>query len=184
MLGFLVLALVGGMAALLIRPSARTDTVVFLLIGTFIPLSMALAAWVIGSPPIWTLFAQRNSAVIQVADIVPPIEGQAERRSDLVDVRVRLQGDRSARVLQLFGVEPPRGSFSGREEAQRALRSDFPIGGTLTVRVGTDVAYLDKQDWFATALFLFCIVFMALMLLISFVVVKARSGSRVRPPPV
>jgi hypothetical protein len=91
-------------------------------------------------------------------------------------------GERSGRLLALYGVEPPDGAFSSRLEAQDALRDAYPLGGSVTVRVSRDVAYVDRQDWFSTALFVFCVVFTLLMSLIALIVVNARAGSRVKPP--
>jgi hypothetical protein len=45
MFGFLFLAFVGLLAFLLIRAGAKPGTVVFILVGIFVPLSIALAAW-------------------------------------------------------------------------------------------------------------------------------------------
>jgi hypothetical protein len=75
MFGFLFLAFVGLLAFLLIRAGAKPGIVVFILVGIFVPLSIALAAWFLASPPIWTLFAQRAEALVQVADIVEPRDG-------------------------------------------------------------------------------------------------------------
>jgi hypothetical protein len=184
MFGFLFLAFVGLLAFLLIRGGVKTGTVVLILVGIFVPLSIALAAWFLASPPIWTLFAQKADALVQVADIVEPRDGPPGgwRRPDVIDVRVRLAHERSGRLLALYGVEPPDGAFSSRLEAQDALRDAYPLGGSVTVRVSRDVAYVDRQDWFSTALFVFCVVFTLLMSLIALIVVNARAGSRVKPP--
>lgn len=185
MFGLLLLAIVGTVAALMIRAGANTGTVFFVLVGIFVPLSIALAAWFLASPPIWTLAAPRAQAIVQVADIVPPRDGPPAgiRRNEVVDVRVRLEHERSGRLLALFGVELPQGDFMSRAEAQDALRGTYPIGGTLTVRVSRDIAYVDRQDWLATVAFLFSLVFALLMSTIAVIVAKARAGSRVKPPP-
>ncbi|MFK7793128.1 MAG: hypothetical protein AB8B88_10720 [Devosiaceae bacterium] len=185
MFGLILLIIVGTVAALLIRAGASARTVFFFLIGIFVPLSIALAAWFLASPPIWTLFAQRAEGSVQVVDIVAPRDGPPAgyRRDDVVDVRVRLESERSGRLLALFGVKLPSGDFMSRAEAQDALRDVYPIGSTLTVRVSRDVAYVDRQDWFATIAFLFTIVFALLMSTIAIIIANARAGSRVRPPP-
>ncbi|MEO0382774.1 MAG: hypothetical protein AAF234_04390 [Pseudomonadota bacterium] len=184
MFGLILLAIVGMLGFLLVRAGAKPGTVFFILVGIFVPLSIALAAWFLAAPPIWTLFAQRAEALVQVADIVEPRDGppRGYQRSDVVDVRVRLEQERSGRLLALYGVEPPEGAFTTRLEAQNALREAYPIGRSFTVRVSRDVAYVDRQDWFSTILFVFCVVFALLMSVIAIIVVGARAGSRTQPP--
>lgn len=184
MFGFILLVVVGLFAFFLVRAGARPGMVAIILVCIFIPMSIALAAWFIASPPIWTFFAPRAEAVVQVADIVAPQDGPPGRwqRRDLVDVRVRLSGERSGRLLGLYGVEPPEGNFASRLEAQDALRRDYTVGSTVTVRATGNVAYVDRQDWFATGLFVFCVVYTLLALGIAAVIMSARAGSRTKPP--
>lgn len=184
MFGLILLAIVGLLGFLLVRAGAKPGTVFFILVGVFVPLSIALAAWFLAAPPIWTLFAQRSEALVQVADIVQPRDGppRGYERGDVVDVRVRLAHERSGRLLALYGVEPPEGPFANRLDAQTALREAYPIGQSFTVRVSRDVAYVDRQDWFSTGVFVFCVIFALLMGVIAAIIVSARAGSRVQPP--
>jgi hypothetical protein len=185
MFGLLLLVVVGTVAALMIRAGASNSTVVAVLIGIFVPLSIALASWFLASPPIWTLLAERTRAIVQVADVVPIRDGSPVVRAsnDVVDVRVRLEHERSGRLLALFGVELPEGDFTSRTEAQDALRSVYPIGEAVKVRVSRDVAYVDRQDLIATTVFVFSVVFALLMGVVAVIVTNARAGSRVKPPP-
>jgi hypothetical protein len=177
MVGFLLLAVVALLAFFLIRAGAGPRLVVLILVCIFVPMSIALASWFIASPPIWTFFAPRVDAVVQVADIIEPQDGSPARpRRDVIDVRVRLAGERSERLLVLYGVEPPEGSFASRIEAQDALRRDYAVGSTITVRAAGNGAYVDRQDWFLTGVFLFCALYTVLALVIAAVVMSARRG--------
>lgn len=186
MFGFLLLALVALVAFFLIRAGAKTGTAAFVLIGLFAPMSIAFAAWFLASPPIWTLFAPRLAATIQIADVPDPnTSNEVQVRAlDGLDVRVRLDRERSGRLLPLYGVqEPPHGEYSGRLDYQDALRVLYPIGSVITVRYAGDVTYVDEQDWFTTILFVFCTIFAVLASIVVVIIAKARPGSRVRPPP-
>lgn len=186
MFGFIVLAIVAVVAAVLIRRGTSVGLTVVTLTCIFVPLSIAFAAWFLASPPIWTLFAPRLEATIQIADVPDPnISNPAQARSLRgLDVRVRLDRERSGRLLPLYGVqEPPQGEYESRLDYQNALRGIYPIGSAITVRYAGDVAYVDQQDWFSTAAFLFCVLFALLALLIVIIISLARPGSRVKPPP-
>lgn len=186
MFGFLLLTLVAIVAFFLIRGGAKTSTAAFVLTGLFVPVSIAFAAWFLASPPIWTLFAPRLEATIQIADVPDANTNNQARALALrgLDVRVRLDRERSGRLLPLYGVqEPPRGEYSGRIDYQNALRDTYPIGSAITVRYAGDVTYVDEQDWFTTILFVFCVVFALLTSIIAIIVSNARAGSRVKPPP-
>lgn len=186
MFGFLVLAAIALVAAILVRRGASAGLVVMLVTGLFVPLSIAFAAWFLATPPIWTFFAPRLEATVQVAD-VPDQQvsyGVDGHRVHEIDLRIRLDRERSGRLLPLLGAEgPSRIDHDERLAYQNALRTMYPIGSTVTVRYAGDVTYVDEQDWFSTGVFLFCMVFALLMLAIFLVIAMARPGSRVRPPP-
>lgn len=183
MFGFVLLLIIGGIGFVLVRAGARPSMIVFLLIGMFVPLSIALAAWFLSSPPIWTLIAPRADAIVQVSDVVVPREGARANGGDVIDVRVRMESERSGRLLPLFGVEPPDGAFADRLAFQNALREAYPVGRTITVRVSRDVTYVDRQDWFLSAVFAFCLVFALLFTAIVLVIASAQSGTRKQTPP-
>lgn len=186
MFGFLLLALVAIVAFFLIRGGAKTGTAVFVLTSLFVPMSIAFAAWFLASPPIWTLFAPRLDATIQVADIIDPTNpmyGVDSHPVYRIDVRVRLDRERSGRMLPLLGVEEPSRQDHFGFDYQNALRDIYPIGSAIAVRYAGDVAYVDQQDWFSTAAFLFCVLFALLAFLIVIIISLARPGSRVKPPP-
>lgn len=185
MFGFLVLIIVGVVATVLVRRGASITTTAIMLTSLFVPLSIAFAAWFLASPPIWTFFAPRLDATIQVADVPDPTanENIQSRALGGLDVRVRLDRERSGRLLPLYGVmEPPAGTFTNRLEYQDALRSLYPVGSAITVRYAGDVTYIDEQDWFSTAAFLFCAVFALLALLVVMIISFARPGSHTKPP--
>lgn len=186
MFGFIVLVIVAIVATVLIRRGASVRLTVIMLTCIFVPLSIAFAAWFLASPPISTLFAPRLEATIQVADVPDPTENQNIEARALggLEVRIRLDRERSGRLLPLYGVqEPPRGEYAGRLDYQNALRAIYPIGSGITVRYAGDVAYVDQQDWFSTAAFLFCVLFALLAFAVVIIISLARPGSRVRPPP-
>lgn len=186
MFGLIVIAAVALVAVILVRRGASMGLVVMLVTGIFIPLSIAFAAWFLATPPIWTLFAPRLDATVQVADVIDPLASNeaATRSLGGLDVRVRLERERSGRLLPLYGIQdPPPDEYSDRLAYQNALRILYPIGSTVTVRYAGDVTYVDEQDWFSTAAFVFCVVFALLMLAIVTVIAMARPGSRVKPPP-
>lgn len=186
MFGFIVLAIVAVIATVLIRRGASARLTVIALTCIFIPLSIAFAAWFLASPPIWTLFAPRLEATIQIADVPDPTTNQNVQAGALrgLDVRIRLDRERSGRLLSLYGLEePPRGEYDGRLDYQNALRDIYPVGSSITVRYAGDVAYVDQQDWFSTAAFLFCVLFALLALVIVIIISMARPGSRIKPPP-
>lgn len=187
MFGLIVLVIIGVIAAVLIRRGASVRLTVIMITSIFIPLSIAFAAWFLAAPPIWTFFAPRLEATIQVADV--PDRGQVHHGVDSlpvhhIDVRIRLDRERSGRLLPFYGAqEPSRSDHFSRIDYQNALRTLYPIGSTITVRYAGDVTYVDEQDWFSTAAFLFCVVFALLALLAVAIISLARPGSRVKPPP-
>ncbi|GAB5509428.1 MAG: hypothetical protein Rhims3KO_08290 [Hyphomicrobiales bacterium] len=186
MFGLIVLVIIGVIAAVLIRRGASVRLTVIMITSIFIPLSIAFAAWFLAAPPIWTFFAPRLEATIQVADVPDPTGSETvqQRRPAGLDVRVRLDRERSGRLLPLYGAqEPAPGEYSGRIDYQNALRTIYPIGSAITVRYAGDVTYVDEQDWFSTAAFLFCVLFALLALLAVAIISLARPGSRVKPPP-
>lgn len=186
MFGLIVFAIIGVIAAVLIRRGASVRLTVIMVTAIFVPLSIAFAAWFLASPPIWTFFAPRLEATVQVADVPDPAgnESVQQRRLGGLDVRVRLDRERSGRLLPLYGAqEPPRSDYSDRLDYQNALRDIYPIGSAITVRYAGDVTYVDDQDWFSTAAFLFCMLFALMALLVVAIISLARPGSRVKPPP-
>ncbi len=184
MFGFVFLLLAGGLGFLLIRRGAQPRTVVVTLGTVFVPLSVGVAAWFLASPPIWTLLAPTGSAIVEVADIVPPRDGPpgGYSRSDVIDVRVRLAGQPNGRLLALYGVVPPKGTFASRQEAVVALQAVYPVGETISVRLDSDVAYVDQQDWIATASVLASLLVAILVAIVSLIVVGRRASRDTERP--